>query len=185
MNGRLQPRRGLTAAAACLVLTVAAAGCATDPVMRPEAAAFAPPPSAARPAARQGDPGADALVGAMRRGIALVGDEPWGEILVSLEGITNQSHAGAGEFDAMRTRLARLLTGSGRGGPVLMRFVSSANEPVDYELRGTAYLVTTLGFDVWELYLGLYPEGRSWTVWSPTGPVRLLRQARGGQQIFP
>ena len=80
----------------------------------------------------------------------------------------------------MRLRLAQVLTGAGRSGRVPMRFASRADEPVDYELSGTAYLMTSQGFDLWELYLSLHPSGQSWTVWSADDPVRMLRQPRGG-----
>ena len=125
------------------------------------------------------------LVASMRRSIDLTGEPPWRQILVSVEGLRNHSHASAGEFNAMRRRLAGLLTSSGRSGRVPMRFVSHADELVDFELTGTVYLVTSQGFDLWELYLALQPEGKSWSVWSADTPIRMLRQPRGGeQQLF-
>ena len=139
------------------------------------------PVTPARPPTSAGEPGADRLVADMRRSIDLTGEQAWGEILVSLDRLRNHSHASAGEFASMRRRLAEVLTGAGRSGRVPMRFVSRADEPVDYELSGTAYLMTSQGFDLWELYLSLHASGQSWTVWNADNAVRMLRQPRAGE----
>ena len=60
-----------------------------------------------------------------------------------------------------------------------LRFTGIEEELTDYELGGTAYLVTVSGFDQWELFLSLHPAGESWAVWRADHPTRLLRQPRG------
>jgi len=116
----------------------------------------------------------------MRDSLAMSGERPWGEVLVSVEGLRNQSHASTGEFEMLLERLAATLSRAGSTGGVPMRFMLRPGEPVDYELRGTAYLMTAVGFDQWELYLNLRAAGRQWTIWSADGPVVMLRQPRGG-----
>ncbi len=163
------------------------AGCAPGSMHAPDRqAGFAPvaqspPRGPAASAAPRG--GADALAGSMRRAIALSGASSWGEVLISADGVRNQSHAARQEFEAMRRRLVDALSEAGRGGGVPMRFVLQPGGPVDFELNGTAYLVTAGGFDLWELYLELRPEGRSWSIWSTDGPIKMLRQPRGDQDF--
>lgn len=108
--------------------------------------------------------------------LSLSGTHSWGEILVSLDGLRNHSHADAYEFDALKRRLATTFSEPGRAQRVPIRFVPGTGQPVDFVLHGTAYLITEGGFDQWEVYLNLRPEGESWTVWSTDGPIRMLRQ---------
>jgi hypothetical protein len=116
----------------------------------------------------------------MRASLAMSGEKPWGEVLVSVEGLRNQSHASTGEFEKLLERLATTLSRAGSTGRVPLKFTLRPQEPVDYELSGTAYLMTAAGFDHWELYLNLRAAGREWTIWSADGPVLILRQPRGG-----
>lgn len=134
-------------------------------------------PSAQR--GRDGD-GTFALLLDMRGSLAMFGEKPWGEVLVSVESLRNQSHSSTGEFERLLERLATTLSRAGSTGGVPLRFVLRSGEPVDYELTGTAYLMTAAGFDQWELYLNLRAAGREWTIWSADGPVLMLRQPRGG-----
>ncbi len=173
-------RRCLTVAAVCLACD--SAGCAQ--MGGPAALAPVRQPASAtprRPRPSPPEPGADRLVAAMRRSIELTGEQPWGEVLVGLDRIRNHSHVSASDFDIMRRRLAGVLTAAGRSGRVPLRYVSRAEEPVDYELSGTAYLMTSQGFDLWELYLSLHVPGQEWTVWSADEPVRMLRFPRRGE----
>ncbi len=126
------------------------------------------------------DDGADALAGSMRRSLTIAGERTFGEILVRIDTLRNQSHASHREFERLLERLAEHLSGAGAAGRVPMRFVVTPDEPVDYEMGGAVYLVTSAGFDQWELYLNLRPPGGRRTIWSADGPVRMLRQPRGG-----
>lgn len=176
-------RCGRARAVVALVLVLGAAGlagCTGGPaVARPPAALTAQSPPPQKRAQPEAATGADTLVRSMRRSLALAGERPLGEALVSLDGLSNHSHASPGEFAAFKTRLAAALSRAGAAGAVPIRFVTAAGEPVDYELAGTAYLVTAQGFDQWELYLSLRPPGESWEIWRADGPVHTLRQPRG------
>lgn len=176
-----------------LVCAISLAGCASGGA-RPDAAAsvVAPaadnpaPPAVARPAAppKPRDPGADALVGSMRESVGLAGGSgPGREFRVSLAGVRNQSHATAEEFAGLCLRLADLLTRSGTAATdgARIRFTVAGDEPADYELRGSAYVVDNAGAGLWELYLALRPSGAGWTVWRARGPVRMPRHPRPGE----
>lgn len=120
----------------------------------------------------------------MRRALSRAGEPTFGEILVRVDQVRNQSHASTGEFMAMLDRVADALSRAGASGGAPMRFVVRPGEPVDYELGGAAYLMTAGGFDQWELYPTLrIPDGGA-TLWSADGPVRLLRQPRGADGLF-
>jgi hypothetical protein len=145
-------------------------------------------PTAARtariaPTAGAGE-AAYSLTLAMRRALSRAGEQPWGEILVRVDTMRNQSHASTGEFEAMLGRLAAALTRAGSSGGVPMRFVVRPGEPVDYELGGAAYLMTAGGFDQWELYVSLRVTDAGATLWSADGAVRMLRQPRGADGLF-
>ncbi len=133
------------------------------------------------------DPGADALLASMRRALsqALAGEPAsGGELRVGIDGVRNQSHAPAAQFTGLRLRLAELLTRSGRGaagGEAPIRFVIASDEPVGYELLGTAYLVPQGGAEQWELYLTLRRAGEAWVIWRADGPVRMPRRPRPGE----
>ena len=101
----------------------------------------------------------------MRRTLSRAGERPFGEILVRVDTLRNQSHASTGEFEAMLERVVTALSRAGSSGGVPMRFVVRPGEPVDYEMGGAAYLMTAGGFDQWELYLSLrVPDGGA-TLW--------------------
>jgi hypothetical protein len=103
-----------------------------------------------------------------------------GSARVGVRRLRNQSHSTPSEFNAFRRRLADLLASA----DARMEFVTADGEPVDYELHGTAYLVSRDGTDQWELYLSLRPAGSSWTVWKASGPTRVLRQpVPGARQV--
>jgi hypothetical protein len=109
---------------------------------------------------------------------------PGRALRVSVDGVRNQSHATAAEFAGLRLRLADLLTRSGTGGQDeggAIRFVLAGDEPADYELGGTAYVVEGEDADLWELYLSLRPLGAEWTVWRARGPIRMPRHPRAGE----
>ncbi len=120
----------------------------------------------------------------MRRTLSRAGEQPFGEILVRVDTLRNQSHASTGEFEAMLERIVVALSRAGSSGGVPMRFVVRPGEPVDYEMGGAAYLMTAGGFDQWELYLSLrVPDGGA-TLWSADGAVRMMRQPRGPDGLF-
>ena len=132
------------------------------------------------------DPGAVWVVAKIREALDAEsgGGKQSGSIEISTQLLRNQSKAQNDEFDAMVDRLARLLDAAGADEG--LHFTADPAQPVDYQLKGTAYLVTANGFDLWELYLSLKPNDRAWTLWQADVPVRLLRSERlRGQQIFP
>ncbi len=176
---------------ASLALVLLSAGCSASSSAKPAAfaasPASAPPPAAPAPTAPTARPPvapppgpALTLVASMRQGIAVAGG-PGREVRVGLQGIRNQSHASTGEFDLMRRRLADALNLAGADQHMPMRFDAADGGPCDYDLTGTAYLVTASGFDLWEIYLELHRAGEAWSVWRLPGAIRMLRQPRPGE----
>ncbi len=163
-----------------------AAGCGQAGAQSTRTGDFALAPDTGRPApsgARPGD-AAYSMTLSMRRALSRAGEQTFGEILVRVDTLRNQSHASTGEFRAMLERLAGALSRAGASGGAPMRFVVRPGEPVDYELGGAVYLMTAGGFDQWELYPTLrIPDGGA-TLWSADGPVRMLRQLRGADGLF-
>ena len=147
---------------------------------RSDRIALAPSQERRTPTTPVTDDGAVALAGAMRRSLSNAGARHFGEILVRLDTLRNQSHASNNEFETLLVRLADHLTRAGVAGGVPMRFVVTPDEPVDYEMGGAVYLVTSAGFDQWELYLNLRTAGGRGAIWNADGPVRMLRQPRAG-----
>ncbi len=165
-----------------------AAGCGEAGAQSTRTRDFALAPDTSRPSPGGARPGAgDAAYGmtlSMRRALSRAGEPTFGEILVRVDTLRNQSHASTGEFRAMLQRLAAALSRAGASGGAPMRFVAGSGELVDYELGGAAYLMTAGGFDQWELYPTLrLPDGGA-TLWSADGPVRMLRQPRGADGLF-
>jgi hypothetical protein len=97
------------------------------------------------------------------------------ERTVSLARMRNMSHASAGEFDALRSRLAALLTAAASTRGSELRFVTGETEPAAFDVLGAAYLVTLEGFDSWELFLGVSRRESAHDLWRSEGPVRVLR----------
>ncbi len=187
----LCPGERIRGAARPIMLGVAwlaiAMGCSVGIAQGPRSDRGALAPERERPAPTgpvAGD-GADVLARAMRRSLTIAGERPFGEILVRVDTLRNQSHASTREFETLLERLAGHLSRAGSAGGVPMRFVVTPAEPVDYEVGGAVYLVTSAGFEQWELYLNLRAAGGRWTIWTADGPVRMLRQPRGGvDRIF-
>ena len=142
-----------------------------------EAAANIPEALRALPAPP--DPGAAALVDSMLAGLGQRQAGPDGITTIGVRQVRNQSRCSGGEFGAFRERFAQLLNHQGRDSKV--RFSGESDAVTQYELQGAAYLTTTQGFDVWELYLSLTPSVESWAVWTANGPVHVLRTPRPGQ----
>ncbi len=163
-----------------------AAGCGEAGAQATRTRDFAMAPETSRPAtggARPGD-AAYSMTLSMRRALSRAGEQTFGEILVRVDTVRNQSHATTGEFRTMLERLAAALSQAGASGGAPMRFVVRPGEPVDYEMGGAVYLMTAGGFDQWELYPTLrIPDGGA-TLWSADGAVRMLRQARGADELF-
>ena len=132
--------------------------------------------------ARVASPGADRMAVSIQRSLFLSGAETWGEVLISLDGIRNHSHASRKEFAAVLAQMADLLNTTNVHGGTPLRFVAGTQESTDYELVGVAYLMTAQGFDLWELYLTMRPAGETWMIWSADGPVRMWRQPRPGEE---
>jgi hypothetical protein len=124
------------------------------------------------------EPGALALVASMTAGMPGRAVDEQGITRIGLHYLRNQSRADAEEFDRFTARLADLL--SAAGSHLSTAFTTSLDEPVQYELLGTAYLITADGFDQWELFLRLSPAEESWTIWQTDAPVRVIRHARPG-----
>jgi hypothetical protein len=154
------------------------AGCSASRAAKP--AAFTSSSASAPPAAPQASGPAQGLVASMRQGVATAGG-PGREILVCLQGIRNQSHASAGEFEQMRHRLADALGSAGLDQNPPMLFAAEPAGACDFDLTGTAYLVTASGFDQWELYLDMHRAGEAWSVWRLPGALRMLRHPRPGE----
>ena len=155
---------------------------ATRRELGPEAAAALPVVERTPPKPK--DPGAVALFDSIRAGVEAVDPRRPGRLIrVDLGELRNQSHCSAQEFAGLRQRLAELLNNAA-GPDSHIRFVAVAEDPVDYELRGAAYLITARGFDQWELFLALRSAGEPWPVWRADRPVRILRRPRPGQPEF-
>lgn len=150
---------------------------AEAPVPRREAAAVSVPTQPVQPAP---DRGADAIVGQIAKSFRLRYNDTESETRIGLSRLNNQSHASSREFQALRTRLARLLNVSGRSHGLWFEVQPRAS--IDYELHGSAYLVTVADVDQWELHLCLRPAGGSWTVWRADEPLRMVRKLQGGDR---
>ena len=133
-----------------------------------------PPPAVPGPATP-----IQAMVASMHESIVIAGDP--GQSLISLHELSNHSHATSAEFDQMRARLADALGRASAEQRLPMRFVADAQGPGDFQLSGTVYLVTSSGFDQWEMYLDLRSAGGASTIWRPEGAWRMLREPRPGQ----
>jgi hypothetical protein len=131
-----------------------------------------------RPSPRSPEPGADVLIDAIVQSLPSAKHNGMDEIIIGLAHVRNLSRSTSAEFEAFRQRLAQLLSGAGESHH--LTFVA-AEDAGDFELLGTAYLITAEGFDQWEVYLRLSPADASWTLWQPAAPLRVLRQPRPGQ----
>ena len=165
-----------------------AAGCGEAGAQSTRTRDFALTPDTSRQTPSGDRPGAGdaaySMTLSMRRALSRAGEQAFGEILVRVDKMRNQSHASTGEFGAMLERLAAALSRAGASGGTPMRFVVRPGEPVDYEVGGAVYLMTAGGFDQWELYPTLrIPDGGA-TLWSGDGAVRMLRQPRGADGLF-
>ncbi len=157
-------------------------GCSLAAGCRPAPPTGRGPSGALTAGAHVASPGADRMAVSIRRSLSLSGAETWGEVLISLDGIRNHSHASREEFAAVLAQMANLLNTTNVRGGIPLRFVAGTQESTDYELVGAAYLMTAQGFDLWELYVTMRPAGETWMIWSADGPVRLRRQPRPGEQ---
>ena len=150
------------------------------------------PPAVDRPAIPPPpDLGAVAIVEGLLA--ALPGERaisPASPLNISVNGISNQSHAQPREFDAFLGRFATLLNRAGDEHglsfhltpPRPMDDPTSPAPAIDYRLVGSAYLITAEGFDQWELFLRLTPADASWSLWQSGTPIRVLRHPRPGHQ---
>jgi hypothetical protein len=129
------------------------------------------------------DPGAQALIDSILNRVQNREVGADGITRIGMVQLRNQSHSGQGEFGSFQKRFAELLSRAGHDSHI--EVTADPDAKVQYQFQGTAYLGTTEGFDVWELYLSLSPATQNWTVWEARGAVRVLRQPRvGQQQIF-
>ncbi len=97
------------------------------------------------------------------------------ERTVSLARLRNMSHASTREFDALRARLASLLTAAAESAGADLRFTADTAEQASFDMLGAAYLDTLEGFDSWELYVSVSERERGRDLWRSDGPVRVLR----------
>ena len=105
---------------------------------------------------------------------------------ISLSELRNQSRCSANEFTTFRDRLADVFNQAGRDSHIQFSSAETAPGQPQYQMQGSAYVMTLDGFDVWELYLTLSPTVNPWTIWQANGPVHMLRQPRAGQaQMLP
>jgi hypothetical protein len=181
-----------------LLALSAIAGCESGPVMlprppRPSTSALGLAPAAAAPAEEAlptrgtGAPGpsvpaepiAAGLVAAIVDAVPDRATAPDGWTVVGLGHLRNHSHAAEPEFRALVARLAEALAPAGIGARV--RFVANPSTATQYELAGTAYLITADGFDQWEIFLRLSPADDAWTLRTWDEPLRVLRHPRAGQ----
>ncbi len=128
------------------------------------------------------EPSATALVQAITDHLTDRMRESAGEVRISMSQLRNQSRAGAMEFQQFRIRIADALNVAARNLGNSIAFTCDADETTDYQLRGTAYLITDGGEDQWELFLNLSPALQDWSIWQADRPVRMLRQDRDGRQ---
>jgi hypothetical protein len=131
-----------------------------------------------RPSPRPTEPGADAVIDAIVQSLPSAENNGMDGIIIGLGYVRNLSRSTPAEFEAFRQRLAQLLSDASDDHD--LTFVAAEDEG-DFELLGTAYLITADGFDQWEVYLRLSPDDASWTLWQPAAPLRVLRQPRPGQ----
>ena len=143
----------------------------------PEAAAEIPPLPPKHVAPR--DPGARAFVKVLAGQLDPAAAAESGPVRIAVRHIRNQSRASASEFDRFLQRFAEVLSDAGQEESLI--FVRGAEEVADYEMLGTAYLVTAGGLDQWELFVRLSPSDASWTVWEASAPLRVIRHPRPGQ----
>jgi hypothetical protein len=101
---------------------------------------------------------------------------------IGLTQIHNQSRSDRTEFDSLLNRMAVLLSEAGAESHVM--FVNQAEGQLDYQMQGTAYLISSGGFDVWELFLSIQPVERNFSVWRGAEPVHILRTPRPGEPQF-
>lgn len=119
---------------------------------------------------RPADPGAVAIAEAIA---AAAGDDGLVTCRIRLR---NQSRASANEFEAFEKRLADILDRPETRDRI--RFTDGEN--ATHELSGSAYLITSNGFDLWELYLNARTVDAAWAIWTADSPARVLRQNRPG-----
>ncbi len=118
------------------------------------------------------DPGAIDLVNSLLGDLGDPRRGPDGWTVINCSNLRNQSRSSRREFNALRRRLADLLSHAGL--PHRLRFTDSGDEEVQYQLTGTLYLITN-GLDQWELFLSLRETRQNRVMWEPAGVVRVLR----------
>lgn len=108
---------------------------------------------------------------------------PRTSIVINVSAMRNQSRSRPTEFTAFLDRFAELLTDAGESHGLL--FTSDADVDGDYDLLGTAYLLTADGFDWWELFINLRRTDDARMLWRCKHPVRVMRHPRPEhQQVF-
>lgn len=121
------------------------------------------------------DSGAARFVEAIRLALPSQFTTETGRARVSVSRLRNQSRSTLDEFQTLQRRLIDLCAPPAKR--MSLDFVTIQGEPVDYELCGTAYLITAEGSDQWEIYFQLHPSGNAReTLWSNEAPIRMMRQ---------
>lgn len=143
----------------------------TKAVTRPASLERTAPREPAQPV----DVGAARLIESMRLALPSQFRTENGRARIALNRLKNQSRSTLDEFQMMQHRLVDLFEPLGRR--MSIDFVSRDDEPADYELCGTAYLITADGSDQWEIYLQLRStDDERRTLWANDAPIRLMRQ---------
>ena len=151
-----------------------------EPESGPQKPAAPPPPMPPR------DPGADLIMKDLARSIdapemvanANRGADLEAPIVIRLIDLRNMGRTTRREFDLFQNRLVGLLDRSGAeyGLSIVREVEDGVQVEANYELRGSAYLITREGIDQWELYLHLNRAGERWLILSPRDPVCVLRE---------
>ena len=130
------------------------------------------------------DPGGSELVQRLAETIGVHAEREPDEVTrIGVWSLRNHSRCRSAEFSRFLDRFAEVMSGAGEGDGY--EFTADDADAVDYHLEGTAYLITTDGFDLWELFVSLRPAGSSVSMWVAPGSVNVLRQPRPNQpQIF-
>jgi len=98
-------------------------------------------------------------------------------ISVCLGPFENVSRAPSADLRAMLTHLAGVLNATPDADGTAFH-TDDGSPDTTHRLIGTAFIITANGFDQWELYVKLVPSDRSWIMWEPSAPIRLIRQPR-------
>ncbi len=119
------------------------------------------------------DPGAVDLVNSLLTDLPAPRRGPDDWTVIDCSNLLNQSRSSRDEYLTFRKRLTGLLSQAGREHR--LRFTVNGETSIQYELKGTIYLITS-GLDQWDLFLSLTEHRQNQVIWEPAGAVRILRK---------